>query len=315
MLYYNFTKTQNSFSGFYKQYEIFFKFLSIVGAAYLIRKSYLGLHFIKKYFFTKTKNFPIEYGKGWVFITGSSEGIGKSFAKQFALRGCNILLSSRNEEKLKFAQEEIKKLNRNIQVEYLVLDFNKNFVIFDIEILKNKIDKYDISILVNNVGVYKMNFLEKLPNVKILEMINVNTTSVTIVTKICLEKMKKRKHKSLIVYSGSDLTLYKPSFSQVYTASKAYLKALVSCLEQENEGKIDFTYLDIGPVYTPSSLVKIPYKLESDEFAEKSMSQLGNFKNSHGHYMHAIKYILYGNSLIYNLYTKKELKKEFYPKN
>lgn len=311
---YNYTRSQNYFSEFNKQKEIFYKFLCTVGTACLLRKGYLLLHFIKKYFLTQTKNFILEYGDGWVFITGSSEGIGKSFAKQFALRGYNILLSSRNEEKLKFAQDEIQKLNTNIQVEYFVFDFNKNFNKFETEILKNKIEKYDISILVNNVGVYKMDFLEQLSDDKILEMIKVNIISVTMLTKICIEKMKQRNHKSLVINSGSDLTLYKPCFSQVYSASKGYLKTFVYCLEQENEGKIDFSYLNIGPVYTPSSQFKIPYKLNSDEYAEKSMSQLGNFKSSHGHYIHAIKYILYGNRFIYNFYTKKNLKKEFYPK-
>jgi short-subunit dehydrogenase len=307
--------SNNRNSSFNKNPHFLYNFLSIIGGVYLIRKSLNSFYFLKKYFLTKPKNFPEAYGDGWVFITGSSEGIGKSFAKSFATRGCNILLSSRNEEKLKIAAEEIKMLNKNIKVEYLVTNFNKNFGKSDIDDLKKNLEKYEINVLINNVGLYKMNFLEKIPDEQILGMINVNISSATLVTKICLEKMKKRNQSSLIVASGSDLILFQPPFSQVYTGTKSYIKSFLSCLEGESTGKIDFTYLNIGPVYTPSSKAMIPFKLDSDEFAEKSMSQLGNFSESHGHYLHAIKYVLFGNKMIYSLYTKHQLKKEFYPKN
>jgi len=42
-------------------------------------------------------------------VTGASDGIGKSFAKQLAKRGFNILLISRTESKLKAVADEITK--------------------------------------------------------------------------------------------------------------------------------------------------------------------------------------------------------------
>jgi len=37
----------------------------------------------------------------WVIVTGSTDGIGLGYARQFAKRGLNLVLISRSEEKLK----------------------------------------------------------------------------------------------------------------------------------------------------------------------------------------------------------------------
>lgn len=42
-------------------------------------------------------------------VTGSSEGIGRAYAYELALRGLNVVLISRNERKLQKAKNEIGK--------------------------------------------------------------------------------------------------------------------------------------------------------------------------------------------------------------
>ena len=52
-----------------------------------------------------------KYYDGWVVVTGSTDGFGKQIALEFAKRGFNIIQISRNEEKLKKTEAELKKIN------------------------------------------------------------------------------------------------------------------------------------------------------------------------------------------------------------
>jgi len=95
------------------------------------------------------------YGVGsWVFITGASEGIGKNFAEEFAKQGFNLILVSRNISNLKKCEEAIKIINQNIEILSIPFDFTKKITIED---YKNSFDeviqKKDISILINNIGL------------------------------------------------------------------------------------------------------------------------------------------------------------------
>ena len=47
-------------------------------------------------------------------VTGSTDGIGKAYAKELAKRGVNIVLISRNEDKLAKVAAEIGKQNTNL---------------------------------------------------------------------------------------------------------------------------------------------------------------------------------------------------------
>lgn len=52
----------------------------------------------------------------WVAITGSSDGIGAEYAREFARKGFNVVLMGRSKEKMSKVHEEIKKINPNVQV-------------------------------------------------------------------------------------------------------------------------------------------------------------------------------------------------------
>ena len=54
-------------------------------------------------------------------VTGGSKGLGKAMARGFAEAGANIVISSRHEDELKSAKEEIAK-GTSAKVEYFVAD-------------------------------------------------------------------------------------------------------------------------------------------------------------------------------------------------
>jgi 3-oxoacyl-[acyl-carrier protein] reductase len=83
-------------------------------------------------------------------VCGSSQGMGKAVAFQFAESGANVILLARNEEVLRQVRSDLPR-NEIQHHDYLVVDFSNP------EILKNKIkklilEKAPINILVNNDG-------------------------------------------------------------------------------------------------------------------------------------------------------------------
>lgn len=69
----------------------------------------------------------------WAIVTGSTDGIGKAYAQELARRGLNVLLISRNKEKLKAVKEEIESQFRGHvaqEVKTLAIDFSQSKKIY-----------------------------------------------------------------------------------------------------------------------------------------------------------------------------------------
>ena len=88
-----------------------------------------------------------------VVITGSSRGIGKAIAKEFAKNNYSILLNARDEKELIETVEEIKKDVRDPnQVTYLTGDISEEKIC--ISLIEEAINKFGkINVLVNNAGI------------------------------------------------------------------------------------------------------------------------------------------------------------------
>lgn len=86
----------------------------------------------------------------FALVCGSSQGIGKAIAMQFAEMGATVTLLSRNESSLKAAINDLDD-SKNQKHNYIVGDLtNPEYIIKDIEMLIN--DGYRYTILLNNSG-------------------------------------------------------------------------------------------------------------------------------------------------------------------
>ena len=54
------------------------------------------------------ENFVKKYGK-WAVVTGCTQGIGRSYVDELAKRGMNLVLISRNKQKLSELEEHLKR--------------------------------------------------------------------------------------------------------------------------------------------------------------------------------------------------------------
>ena len=96
-----------------------------------------------------------------------------------------------------------------------IVDFDQKLT----EILRRE----EISILINNAGVITGKSLCDITDEQILSMLNVNIVAVTFITKIVLQKMLKRKSRSLIVGSDSIMGTFRFPKRSVYGSTKSYL--------------------------------------------------------------------------------------------
>lgn len=88
-----------------------------------------------------------------VVITGSSRGIGKAIAKEFATNNYSVLLNAREEKELIETVQEIKKeISDPSQVAYLTGDISEEKIC--ISLIEEAIKKFGrINVLINNAGI------------------------------------------------------------------------------------------------------------------------------------------------------------------
>lgn len=88
-----------------------------------------------------------------VVITGSSRGIGKAIAKEFAKNNYSVLLNARDEKELIETVQEIKnEISDPSQVSYLTGDISEEKIC--ISLIEEAINKFGrINVLVNNTGI------------------------------------------------------------------------------------------------------------------------------------------------------------------
>ena len=128
-------------------------------------------------------------------ITGASSGIGKDMAIYLSELGYDIILVSREEDKLKEVKSELKTKSKII-----VMDLKeKDNCIKLYEMTK----KENIDILVNNAGFGEFGEFVNTPLQKELDMIDVNVVAVHILTKLFLKDFVKRDSGYILNVSSS----------------------------------------------------------------------------------------------------------------
>ena len=169
-------------------------------------------------------------GKSWAVVTGATDGIGFEFARQLALKGYNIMMISRNEEKLAAKRQLIlnecsSSLSKSIQIRTLAIDFKQTDYYDKIRKFLD-LDHNDIAILINNVGMgplpAEVKFVHQESVQSHMDMINVNIVSTTQLTDLILPSMVSKRN-GLIINISSFAAIHATPFLAVYSATKSYI--------------------------------------------------------------------------------------------
>ena len=88
-----------------------------------------------------------------ILVTGSTDGIGKQTALNFARAGHTVWIHGRNEKRCQQTVEELKKDSKNDKIQYVLADLSSFEQIRSMaDVIKKATDHLDV--LVNNAGVY-----------------------------------------------------------------------------------------------------------------------------------------------------------------
>jgi uncharacterized protein len=168
-----------------------------------------------------------------VLFTGASSGIGEELSRLFAKDGSNLVLVARSREKLDQLAAELHE-NHGIEVEILAKDLADAAApqaIFD-ELAAKGIF---VDVLVNNAGFGAAGPVADLPIQEQIDMIRVNVTALTHLTRLFLPGMIQRGNGG-ILNVGSTAGFQPGPFMAVYYATKAYVLSFTEALAEELAG-------------------------------------------------------------------------------
>ena len=192
-------------------------------------------------------------------VTGASSGIGRDIAKELAKRNIDLILVSRDLDKLKQVKDQIK--NVNVEIISKDLSIEQNCIDLYEQVKEQKID-----IVINNAGFGTFGKFSETPLEKEINMLKTNIVAMHILTKLFLQKMKKEN--SGYILNVASIAGFMPGpLMSAYYSSKAYVVRLTQSIREElrrEKSNVKVGVLCPGPVDTNfNNVAGVKFKMKS----------------------------------------------------
>ena len=202
------------------------------------------------------------YKYGWAVVTGATDGIGKALSEALLTRGFKLVLISRSQSKLEAVRSEFTSRHPTAgKIDIIQADFTqglRNPTEFYSR-LGEQLKAYDVSVLVNNVGIMHWKGFENTEFSEIEEQLAVNVLPQTYLTRLLLPTMIARftttQRPSLIIDLSSNASHIPLPFLAVYGATKTYNHYLTQALSAE--GPPGVTFLSVMPGWVATNMPKM----------------------------------------------------------
>jgi len=194
------------------------------------------------------------YGK-WALVTGASAGIGQDFATLLAKEQINVILVARRKDRL---DELAKDLSTRFGIETKVIaeDLGTREGPYNIHKAVKNLD-VDVGLFINNAGFGWFGQFAQQKIEAVEQMIQLNVTSVAVLTRLMYEDFQKRNQRSGVIITASLGAFFPGPLSSLYVATKAFDQYLaIGCWGEENfqnpdaKNKVDFLSLEPGATKT-----------------------------------------------------------------
>ncbi len=188
----------------------------------------------------------------YALITGGSSGIGAGFAREYARRGCSLILVARSKAKLDtlaFA------LNREHSVDVQVVELDLAQIgsarqLFDI----CRRSGWEIDCLINNAGFGWIGNFEKQEYGKLEQMMILNMVTLTELVYLFLPQLKESK--GTLINVSSRAAFQPIPYLAAYAASKSYVLSLTEALSSELK-KSGVAVMALAPGATHTEFFKV----------------------------------------------------------
>lgn len=167
----------------------------------------------------------MDLSKANILLTGGSSGIGKETAKQLILKGSTVVITGRDEEKLKQVAQEIGALP-------LLFDVS------DFETIPEKIEEAiqllggNIDTIINNAGIGVFPELGNITLKDLQDVYHTNVFGLTLLTQEVLKSFKAQDYGN-IINIGSTASQKGFARGTVYAASKFALRGMTQSWQAE----------------------------------------------------------------------------------
>ena len=184
----------------------------------------------------------------WAVVTGASTGIGRAFAEEFAKDNINIYLAARDKKVLLSVAKSLEE-KYDLKTQVFAGDLSKQKTVEDmVRDIKSK--EISPTYLINNAGFGGYGEFTETKLDKELNMIDLNISSLTYLTKELSRSMKTAGN-GYIVNVASTAAFQPGPYMAVYYATKAYVLHFSEAVNAELEGAgVSVTALCPGPTKT-----------------------------------------------------------------
>jgi uncharacterized protein len=166
----------------------------------------------------------------WGLVTGASSGLGVDFARQLAMRGCNLILSARRQAQLQAVQAELRR-EYGVEVDVIPMDLATAGAAQRLYDQLRAMGR-NVDVLVNNAGYGLFGEFVEIPWERERKMLELDIVTVTEMTKLMVRDMVERDFG--YVLQVASIGAYQPSpLYATYSAAKSYVLNFSEALNYE----------------------------------------------------------------------------------
>lgn len=208
------------------------------------------------------------HSKPTALITGASRGIGEEFCRLFAADGYDLVLVSRDAERMEKLKQELQRRHHARTIHIVAQDLAAPGAA---NIIADWLTQKHITLdaLVNNAGFGDTGPFAGADPERVRSMLQLNVAALTELTRAVLPGMLKRKHGRIL--NVASVAAFQPGpLMAVYYATKAYVLSFSAALSEETRGSgVTVTCLCPGP--TRTGFAKAAHMEKSLLFGAKPM--------------------------------------------
>jgi len=234
-----------------------------------------------------------KYGT-WAVVTGANTGIGRVYAMELALKGYNIVLIARSQEKLQVTEKEIQDIHK-VETRIILIDM-ADAKLDNYLHVQAQLQGLDIGILVNDAGIGPSDpmteFLSNPPDAQgCIDQINVNVSGYVMMTRIVLPGMVQKKKGLIINISSVNGDIAVPK-AAVYSGTKGFVTFFSQALHDEYKSK-GITVQCVMPGSVLTKMVQTESKdaflcVMPEDYVPAALAQVGLRHVTYGHWKHAL---------------------------
>src|SRR3984957_12546171 len=156
-------------------------------------------------------------------VTGGSKGLGKAMARGLAEAGADVVISSRHENELRPAPEEILR-GTDRKGRFVVADMSKRDQVQ--ALAKTALDQMGrVDVLINNAGTNKPQAIDAISDADWDNVMEINLSSIMVLSRALVPQMKERRW-GRIIHISSVMGFLSKEKRNIYSATKTALIGL-----------------------------------------------------------------------------------------